>query len=170
MQGGYSLMAFKSKVLLVDDEEIIRDSLSEWLESDGFSVITAENGMEALKKYDTEQPVVAVVDIKMPGMDGVTLLKKLKEKNRELPVIIMTAFATVENAVQSMKDGAYDFICKPFPPEKLSNLLSHILEHQDLQRENVKLQKERKHILHIAITALVSFMVLMVLIYLLAIR
>ncbi len=163
-------MTGKSKVLIVDDEEIIRDSLSEWLENEGFLIITAENGMEALKKFQAEHPVVAVVDIKMPGMDGVTLLKKIKEKNKNIPVIMMTAFATVENAVQSMKDGAYDFICKPFPPEKLSNMLSHILEHQELQQENVKLQKERKHILHIALTALVSFIVLMALIYFLAIR
>jgi DNA-binding NtrC family response regulator len=155
----------KGRVLIVDDEQIMRDSLSEWLEMDEFQVDTADNGMSALKVISERVPDVIVADIKMPGMDGVTLLKKVKETHPELPVIMITAFATVENAVRSMKDGAYDFLVKPFPPEKLSNLLRHILEHQQLKQEHLKLQKERKHILQIAITALFSFIVLSVLIY-----
>jgi len=153
------------RVLIVDDEKVMRDSLAEWLELDNFKVETAENGMEALKKIEAEPPDVLVVDIKMPGMDGVTLLKKIKERDQDLPVIMMTAFATVENAVRSMKDGAYDFITKPFPPEKLTNLLRHVIEHNQLKQENIKLQNERRHILHIAISVLVSFVVLLVLLY-----
>ena len=153
------------RVLIVDDEKVMRDSLAEWLELDNFKVETAENGMEALKKIEAEPPDVLVVDIKMPGMDGVTLLKKIKERDQDLPVIMMTAFATVENAVRSMKDGAYDFITKPFPPEKLTNLLRHVIEHNQLKQENIKLQSERRHILHIAISVLVSFVVLLVLLY-----
>ena len=153
------------RVLIVDDEKVMRDSLAEWLELDNFKVETAENGLEALKKIEAEPPDVLVVDIKMPGMDGVTLLKKIKERDQDLPVIMMTAFATVENAVRSMKDGAYDFITKPFPPEKLTNLLRHVIEHNQLKQENIKLQSERRHILHIAISVLVSFVVLLVLLY-----
>lgn len=156
---------FKNHVLIVDDEQIMRESLSEWLEADEFQVSTAANGMEALRLIDEKQPNAAVIDIKMPGMDGVTLLRKIKDKNPEMPVIIITAFATVDNAVKSMKDGAFDFLTKPFPPEKLSNMLRHIFEHQELKQENIKLQKERKHILHIAISVLVSFIILVMLLY-----
>src|SRR4030066_31416 len=108
-------------VLIVDDEQIMRESLKDWLEGDDFAVSTAENGMDALEKMKINRPDAVVVDIKMPGMDGVTLLKKIKETNPAMPVIIMTAFATVENAVKSMKDGAYDLITKPFLPGKFSN-------------------------------------------------
>jgi len=153
-------MQHKGHVLIVDDEAVLRDSLSEWLTGDGYLVSKAENGMEALKTIETSPPDVAVIDIKMPGMDGVTLLKKIKEKNPEIQVVMMTAFATVENAVQSMKDGAFDFLTKPFPPEKLSNMLNHILETKMLREENIRLQKERKHILHIAISALITFFIL----------
>ncbi|OGC02571.1 hypothetical protein A2V82_10265 [candidate division KSB1 bacterium RBG_16_48_16] len=156
---------FKNHVLIVDDEQIMRESLSEWLEADEFQVSTAANGMEALRLIDEKQPNAAVIDIKMPGMDGVTLLRKIKDKNPEMPVIIITAFATVDNAVKSMKDGAFDFLTKPFPPEKLSNMLRHIFEHQELKQENIKLQKERKHILHIAISVLISFIILVMLLY-----
>ena len=152
-------------ILIVDDEPIIRDSLSEWLESDNFRVQTVDNGMQALKIIAENQPQVAVIDIKMPGMDGVTLLKKIKELNPDIPVLMMTAFGTVDNAVQSMKEGAYDFITKPFPPEKLSNVLHHVIENQKLKQENIKLQKERKHILHIAISVLLSFIILFIFIY-----
>ncbi len=158
-------MNSKGYVLIVDDEQILRESLSEWLKEDGYQVNAVSNGMDALKVIAQSPPDVAVVDIKMPGMDGVTLLKKIKEQNPEIPVIMMTAFATVENAVQSMKDGAYDFLTKPFPPEKLSNMIKHILEHKKLKEENIRLQRERKHILQIAFSALVSFIVLAFVLY-----
>jgi DNA-binding NtrC family response regulator len=158
-------MKMKGHVLLVDDEQIVRDSLAEWLETEGLNVTTAENGMVALEKVENTPPDVAIVDIKMPGMDGVTLLKKVKEKGYQFPVIMMTAFATIENAVQSMKDGAYDFVSKPCPPEKLSNMIFHILEHEQLKKEHIKLKSERRHILHIAISAFISFIVLGLLLY-----
>ena len=157
-------MAQQEYILIVDDEAIIRHSLHDWLCDEGYRVSEAENGMTAIRMIAEEPPDVAVVDIKMPGMDGVTLLKKIKELHPELPVIIMTAFATVENAVQAMKEGAYDFITKPFPPEKLSNVIKKVLEYQNLQREYHRLKKERKQILHIAASILVSFIVLTILI------
>jgi two-component system response regulator AtoC len=152
-------------VLIVDDEPILRESLSEWLRDEGYRVSTAEDAMIALRMIAEAEPDVAVVDIKMPGMDGVTLLKKIKETTPDLPVVMITAHGTIENAVRSMKEGAYDFITKPFPPEKLSVLLQRVLEHQKLKQENVRLQKERKQILHIAISVLVSFVVLFLVIY-----
>ncbi len=105
-------------VLVVDDERVLRESLSEWLREEGYDVNTAVNVLEAPRIISERAPQVAVVEIKMPGMDGVTLLKKIKENATDFPVIMMTAYVTVKNAVQSMKEGAYDFISKPFPPEK----------------------------------------------------
>ncbi len=155
----------KPDVLIVDDEMIMRDSLKEWLELDGFSVRTAESGVQALEMVAEKRPDVAVVDIKMPGMDGITLLRKIKELDGSIPVVMITAHATVENAVQSMKDGAYDYIMKPFPPEKLSNVLRKVVEHERLKAENLRLQKERRTFLRIAIGVLVNFIVLAALLY-----
>jgi DNA-binding NtrC family response regulator len=152
-------------VLIVDDEKVMRESLVEWLQEDGFGVRAAESGMEALQIMDQIEPVVLVADIKMPGMDGITLVRKVKERRPDLPIIMITAFATVENAIQSMKEGAYDFITKPFPPEKLSHVLRHVIEHQHLKRENILLRKERKHILQIAISSLVGFIILVFALY-----
>ena len=155
----------KPKVLIVDDELIIRDSLTAWLEEDGYYVCTAEDGMKGLTIAKNEKFDIAVLDIKMPGMDGITLLKKLQEFNKELPIIMMTAHATVESAVQSMKEGAYDYIMKPFPPEKLSNVIKRVVENKRLAEENVRLKKERKQVLHMAITALISIVVLLFALY-----
>ena len=153
------------RVLIVDDERVLRESLCEWLREEGYEVRAAENAMAALRIISEHAPQVAVVDIKMPGMDGVTLLKKLREIAPDLPVIMITAHGTIENAVQSMKEGAYDFITKPFPPEKLSNLLKHVIEHHKLKHENIRLQKERKQILHMATSALATFVILLLVIY-----
>jgi len=157
----------KASVLIVDDEAIMRESLSAWLEEEGFAVHAEAEGLAAIQ-YAREHPVdVAVVDIKMPGMDGVTLLKKLHEVHKDLPVVMITAHATVENAIQSMKEGAYDYLMKPFPPEKLTNVIRRIVEHRRLVEENIRLRKERRQVLHIAITALVTLVVLLVAAYLL---
>ncbi|MDZ7373437.1 MAG: response regulator [candidate division KSB1 bacterium] len=152
-------------ILVVDDELVMRESLKEWLELDGFSVRTAESGVQALELITEKRPDVAVVDIKMPGMDGVTLLRKIKELDHSIPVVMITAHATIENAIQSMKDGAYDYIMKPFPPEKLSNVLRKVVEHERLRAENIRLQKERRTFLRIAVGILVNFLLLAALLY-----
>lgn len=158
-------MADRPRILVVDDEMIIRDSLKAWLEEDNFTVETAEGGMQAIEKLKGWPADAIVADVKMPGMDGITLLKQIQEINKNLPVIMITAHATVDSAVQCMKDGAYDYIMKPFPPEKLSTLLRRVIEHKRLEEDNVRLRKERSHILHVAITALVSFVILVLVLY-----
>ncbi|MBS3732496.1 MAG: response regulator, partial [Desulfobacterales bacterium] len=107
-------------ILVVDDEQIIRDSLSEWLgEEGGFSVITAESGEKALERIE-EQPVdLMLADIKMPGMDGITLLEKALEIQEQMAVMMITAYATVDTAVSAMKQGAADYLVKPFDPDDL---------------------------------------------------
>ena len=158
-------MLTDNQILVVDDEEIMLKSLEAWLTDEGFLVRTAENGMDALRLIRELKPDVIVLDIKMPGMDGVTLLKKIKEVDSELPVIMITAYGTIENAVESMKEGAFDFLTKPFPPEKLSHMLKLVLEHQHLKRENIRLTKERNHILQITLSIIVSMIILGLLYY-----
>jgi heterodisulfide reductase subunit A len=107
-------------ILVVDDELIVRDSLKEWLEVEGgFQVSMAESGPEALEHIKTQGCQLMLLDIKMPGMDGVEVLQKAKELFPDLPVVMMTAYATVETAVEAMKIGALDYLIKPFDPDAL---------------------------------------------------
>ena len=158
-------MSEKPKILIVDDEMIMRDSLKAWLEEDNFEAVTAENGMQALEFLEKEKLEAILLDIKMPGMDGITLLKKVKEKYEDIPVVMITAHATIENAVESMKEGAYDYIMKPFPPEKVSYLLRRIIDHRKLIEENIRLQKERKTFYHIIIGLITSIIIFFIFFY-----
>jgi heterodisulfide reductase subunit A2 len=116
------------RILVVDDELIVRDSLKEWLQEEDFSVVTAESGAQALDKLSEESFNLMLTDIKMPGMDGVELLQKAKERYPDLYVLMMTAFATVETAVNAMKIGAHDYLMKPFDPEKMIANVIRIFE------------------------------------------
>lgn len=110
-------------VLVVDDELVVRDSVKEWLEDEGFSVDTAESGAEALEKLAARDFNLMLADVKMPGMDGVELCRRAKELKPEVPMAMMTAYATVENAVEAMKLGAIDYLMKPFDIEALVSVV-----------------------------------------------
>ncbi len=118
----------KFRILVVDDELIVRDSLKEWLEDEGFTVSMAASGQEALDLIATESFQLMLADIKMPGMDGVELLKRCVEIVPDLPVVMMTAYATVETAIEALKTGALDYLIKPFDPETLIPMVSGIYE------------------------------------------
>lgn len=105
------------RILVVDDELVVRDSLKEWLEDDGFYVEMAESGTEALDILAKDSFNLMLLDIKMPGMDGVEVLRRAKDLYPELTVVMMTAYATVETAVEAMKIGAHDYVMKPFDPD-----------------------------------------------------
>ena len=137
-------MESKVNILIVDDEEIVRESLASWLEEDGYEVAAAENGFRALERLPEKDWNLAMVDLKMPGMDGIQLMDEIRKIKPETIVIIMTAYATVDTAVQAMKKGAYDYIVKPFNPEDLSLTIQKIIEHQKLVKENLYLRKELK--------------------------
>jgi len=107
------------RVLVVDDELVVRDSLKEWLIDVGFSVDMAASGKEAIELLSVSDYGLMLLDIKMPGMDGVEVLKVAKEMREDLPVLMMTAYATVETAVEAMKIGARDYLMKPFDIEAL---------------------------------------------------
>jgi heterodisulfide reductase subunit A len=107
------------RILVVDDELIVRDSLKEWLEVEGFEVDMAASGQDALDKLSRQTYQLMLLDLKMPGMDGVQVLQKALEESQDLAVVMMTAYATVETAVEAMKIGAQDYLVKPFNPENL---------------------------------------------------
>ena len=142
-------MKTKPSILVVDDELIVRDSLSDWLAEDGYNVATAKNGTEALSMVRKRDWDVLLVDLKMPGLSGLEVLSKVKEINPNIPVIIMTAYATVDTAVEAIKSGAYDYITKPFNPEEITLTLKKIIAHQELLRENILLREELKKRYHL---------------------
>jgi heterodisulfide reductase subunit A len=114
------------RILVVDDELVVRDSLKEWLVDEGFGVEMAESGEQALEKLGAEVFHLMLTDIKMPGMDGVELLQQAKERYPDLTVVMMTAYATVETAVEAMKIGALDYLMKPFDPQKMIPMVTGI--------------------------------------------
>ncbi|MHC5212807.1 MAG: sigma-54-dependent transcriptional regulator [Planctomycetota bacterium] len=128
------------KILVVDDETIVRESLGGWFEEDGYVVETAESAAEALRKASETTYDVALIDIKMPRMDGLELQTRLRAAQPGLTTIIMTAFASVETAVRALKEGAYDYIVKPFDPDELLHLIQRVEEQRTLQSENQRLK------------------------------
>jgi two-component system, NtrC family, response regulator AtoC len=134
-------MKGKGPVLVVDDEEIVRDSLASWLEEDGFQVETAPDGPTAIGKLRQRAYPILLVDLKMPGMDGLQVLTEARQIQPDAAVILMTAYATVDTAVQAMKQGAHDYLVKPFEPEELSQMIGHLANDQTLRRENLLLRK-----------------------------
>jgi len=121
----------KFRILVVDDELIVRDSLKEWLEDEGFAVDMAASGPEALDQLKQQPYQLMLLDIKMTGMDGVEVLKKAKEIFPELCVLMMTAYATVETAVEAMKIGALDYLIKPFDPDAMIPMVLRIYEESE---------------------------------------
>ena len=129
-------------ILVVDDEFSVRDSLYNWFKNEGYRVDTAENGMEALKKLQEGPWDIALVDIKMPGMDGMELQRHIKKIDSTIILIIITAYATVDTAVEAMKEGAYDYLSKPIDPDKLSILIRNAVNQRRLIAENIQLKQK----------------------------
>ncbi|ARU90518.1 sigma-54 dependent transcriptional regulator [Pseudomonas sp. M30-35] len=131
-----------SQVLVVDDEVAIREAVQQWLELSGFSVQTCSSAAQALALVDRDFPGVVISDVRMPGTDGLQLLEKLIELDRDLPVIMVTGHGDVPMAVQALHQGAYDFIEKPFTPERLLDSVRRALEKRRLVCENRELRQQ----------------------------
>jgi DNA-binding NtrC family response regulator len=135
-------MMRKISILIVDDEESVRDSLFSWFIDDGYRVKCAENAKKALSILESEDFDIILADLKMPGMDGLEMLRRIKSLDKESIVIVMTAFATVDTAVKALKDGAYDYVTKPFDPDDLSHLIRNACKQILLKDENETLKKK----------------------------
>ncbi|MFC1896186.1 sigma-54-dependent transcriptional regulator, partial [Thermodesulfobacteriota bacterium] len=129
-------------ILIVDDEKPILQSLGGILEDEGFEVLTASNGYEALKRLEKEGPELVLLDIWMPGMDGIETLGEIKKEYPFLPVIMITGHGTIETAVSATKLGAYDFIEKPLSVEKVILTINNALNFRRLEEENRYLRKK----------------------------
>ena len=136
----------KMKIMIVDDEMIVRESLLHWFQKNGHTVETASSGFEALEKLERLPSELLLVDIKMPGMDGIELLGKVKEEYPDTIVIIMTAYGSIETAVRAMKMGAVDYLLKPFKPDQLSLVMEKVAYQYKLASEYqyLKGQLEKK--------------------------
>ena len=130
-----------ASILVVDDEFSVRDSLKNWFRKDGHEVTAAANGPEALQALENGRFDVAIVDIKMPHMDGVEVQEHMQRLDPQLAVIMITAFASVDTAVRTLKQGAFDYVTKPIDPDELSHLVRRALEHRRLRAENLQLRE-----------------------------
>jgi len=133
-----------TKILIVDDELIMRESLAGWLERDGHIVQTATSGEEALEKIKETQFNIFLVDIKMEGMSGLDVLRSVKESDPDAEVVMITAYGSIPSAIEAMKDGAFDYMLKPFDPNELGVLIDKIVQHQEQARENIYLKEQYK--------------------------
>jgi len=137
-------MRDKANILIIDDEEAIRDSFSQVLKREGYAAKAAKDGKEGLKFFKQAFFDVVLLDLKLPGPDGMEILRRIKEENPETPVIIVTGFATIESAVEAMKRGAFDYLAKPCSPKELRFIVKKALDSRKVFFENIYLREELK--------------------------
>jgi two-component system response regulator PilR (NtrC family) len=130
------------RILIVDDEEVLRDVLDAVLRREGFEIITAASGEEALNVLDGEEVDLVILDVMLPGISGIDTLRAIRISNPALPVIVITAFSTIEGAIDAMKQGAFHYIPKPFKNEEVVLTVNKALEQRRLSRENERLKAE----------------------------
>jgi DNA-binding NtrC family response regulator len=131
-----------ARILVIDDEESIRDSMSQVLRKEGCSVQTAASGQEGWRFFGAETFQIVFVDLKLPGMSGLDILSRIKEADPQIPVIIITGYASIESAVEAMKRGAFDYMTKPFTPEEVRVVARKALDSRRLLLENISLRRE----------------------------
>lgn len=139
----------KISILVVDDELSIRESLSGWLQQDGYEVATAADGIAAWAMIQENRYDIMLIDVKMPRMDGLSLLKKLRENDHTEAVVMMTAYGSIRDAVESMRLGAYDYLLKPFELEELSLTIEKLAGIQTLAMESMILRDRKPKVNHL---------------------
>ena len=138
----------KGRLLIVDDELSVRDSLGKWFREEGYEVGTAKDASEALTRLAEGRWDLALVDIRMPGTDGIELQRRMREIDPELIAIIMTGYASVETAVAALKNGAYDYVTKPLDPDEIAHQVQKALSHRRVQQENARLRETVAAVTH----------------------
>ncbi|HEX9445383.1 MAG TPA: sigma-54 dependent transcriptional regulator, partial [Candidatus Binatia bacterium] len=136
------MQSFDETILVVDDDPDIREILKDRLESMNYRVLEAAGGAEGLELIEKQGPRLVFLDIEMPGMDGLKVLEEIRRREIEVTVVMITAYATIERAVRAMRDGAYDFIPKPFEPEHIALTVKKALERERLKREVTVLSEQ----------------------------
>jgi two-component system response regulator PilR (NtrC family) len=131
----------KDKILVADDEQSMREFLDIMLKKEGYKVSLASNGEEVVKLVDNDLFDLVLLDIRMPKLDGISALKKIKAIAPETVVIMITAYASADTAIKAMKEGAYDYITKPFKVEEIKLIIKNALEKKNLQKENILLKQ-----------------------------
>jgi two-component system sensor histidine kinase/response regulator len=137
-----------SKILIIDDEEAICDACCQVLSGKGCLVETSSEGTTGLKRLGDFKPDIVFVDLKMPGMSGMEVLAKIREKDENVVLIVITGYATIESAVESMKKGAFDFLPKPFTPDELILITKRALEKRSASLEAERLREEKERMRH----------------------
>lgn len=132
----------KGRVLIIDDDEIIRKSCEKVLSPEGYIVVSAQSGREGLKLLSNKPFDLVLTDLRMPDMNGIDVLKKVKETGPDIEVIIITGYGTIKSAIEAIRYGAYDYVEKPFSPEELLNVVRRSLERRNLILENTRLKQE----------------------------
>jgi len=134
--------AIGETILVVDDDPYIQEALGDRLESLGYSVARASDGKQVLEFIDRQDPSMIFLDIEMPGMKGIDVLKEIRKREKDFPVVMITAYGSIDLAVEAMKEGAYDFIPKPFKAGHIAAVVNKAIERQRLRREKAFLSEE----------------------------
>jgi two-component system sensor histidine kinase/response regulator len=148
-------MPTEHKILVIDDEEVVLDSCSQILRGSGYKIATAQNGEAGLQLVQEFQPDLVFVDLKMPGLGGIDVIKRICEEDATIVTIVITGFATVSSAIEAMKNGAFDFLPKPFTPDEFRMITRRGMENRRLVLETIALRQE-KEILRENFAAIVS--------------
>jgi len=135
-------MGKKAAILVVDDEKIVRESLRDWLVNVGYKVEVAESGEQALQIIRRKNIKIMLADLVMPGLNGIELMKEARKIVPTLITVIITAYGSIQTAISAIREGAYDYIEKPFCPEKVELLIKNLVAHQELVEENISLRRK----------------------------
>ena len=135
-------MGKKAIILVADDEKIVRESLRDWLVNVGYRVEIAESGEAALQIIKQKKVTIMLADLVMPGLDGIELMKEARKIAPTIITVIITAYGSIQTAISAIREGAYDYIEKPFCPEKVELLIKNLVAHQDLVEENISLRQK----------------------------
>ncbi|MBW2636181.1 MAG: hybrid sensor histidine kinase/response regulator [Deltaproteobacteria bacterium] len=133
-------------ILIIDDEESIRDGCTQALEKSGYTVLTSSDGQEGIRIAREKHPDIAFVDLKMPGVSGMDIIDILSREIPDIVLIVITGYASIISAVESMKKGAYDYLPKPFTPDQLRAVTSRGLDHRNLILEARRLKEEKEQV------------------------